>query len=93
MSEGPALKIADFAVAPPRMTTSAAPLLATPAPHAGKLPGLDSLSGMTLDAIERLVIDNAIEAAGGSLPAAARSLGISPSTLYRKRERWADVAA
>jgi two-component system repressor protein LuxO len=28
---------------------------------------------------------------GGSLPTAARSLGVSPSTLYRKRERWAET--
>ena len=47
---------------------------------------------MTLDAIERLVIDHAIDRAGGSLPLAARQLGLSPSTLYRKRERWAGTA-
>jgi transcriptional regulator of acetoin/glycerol metabolism len=34
-----------------------------------------------------------IDSNSGSLPAAARSLGISPSTLYRKRERWSDLAA
>jgi two-component system, repressor protein LuxO len=48
-----------------------------------------ALAGMTLDQIERIAIETAIEAAGGSLPSAARSLGVSPSTLYRKRERWA----
>ncbi|WP_169943358.1 sigma-54-dependent transcriptional regulator [Sphingomonas lacunae] len=46
------------------------------------------LRGMTLDDIERLVVETAITDAGGSLPAAARALGVSPSTLYRKRERW-----
>ncbi|WP_408589804.1 sigma-54-dependent transcriptional regulator [Novosphingobium sp.] len=48
-----------------------------------------ALRGMTLDEIERLVIARAIADADGSLPAAARMLGVSASTLYRKRERWA----
>jgi len=48
---------------------------------------LGDLSGLTLDQIERLVIEQAIERAKGNLPA-ARSLGVSPSTLYRKRDRW-----
>jgi two-component system repressor protein LuxO len=47
-----------------------------------------ALRGLTLDAIERIAVDDAIRVAGGSLPAAARLLGLSPSTLYRKRERW-----
>lgn len=46
------------------------------------------IEGMTLDRIERIVVDQAIRNAGGSLPGAARALGLSPSTLYRKRERW-----
>lgn len=48
------------------------------------------LRGMTLDEIERIAVEAAIAEAGGSLPAAARALGVSPSTLYRKRERWID---
>lgn len=47
--------------------------------------------GMTLDEIERLVIAQAIEDAAGSLPTAAKMLGVSASTLYRKRERWASA--
>ena len=47
--------------------------------------------GLTLDQIERLAVDGAIAAAQGSLPAAARILGVSPSTLYRKRERWEEA--
>ena len=46
------------------------------------------LDGLTLDEIERIAIECAVEREKGSLPAAARSLGVSPSTLYRKRERW-----
>jgi two-component system, repressor protein LuxO len=46
------------------------------------------VSHLTLEEIERIAIDQAISIANGSLPIAARNLGISPSTLYRKRERW-----
>lgn len=46
------------------------------------------VEGLTLDEIERIVVEHAIVRASGSLPAAARALGLSPSTLYRKRERW-----
>jgi two-component system, repressor protein LuxO len=49
---------------------------------------INCLNGLTLDEIERIAIDSAVDRAGGSLPAAARSLGVSPSTLYRKREKW-----
>lgn len=48
---------------------------------------------LTLDEIERQAIDRAIARANGSLSIAARNLGISPSTLYRKRERWVASSA
>jgi two-component system repressor protein LuxO len=38
--------------------------------------------------IERDIIEGAVAACGGSVPKAARVLGISPSTLYRKRDSW-----
>lgn len=47
-----------------------------------------ALKGLTLVQIERIVIENAIDLSGGSVPAAARVLDVSPSTIYRKRERW-----
>lgn len=50
------------------------------------------LKGLTLDELERIAIEAAIEDAGGSLSAAAKALGVSPSTLYRKRERWMAAA-
>jgi two-component system, repressor protein LuxO len=50
-------------------------------------------SHLTLEEIERMAIDRAISIANGSLPVAARNLGISPSTLYRKRERWISLRA
>lgn len=49
---------------------------------------VNALKGLTLDEIERIAIEAAIDTAGGSMPAAARALGVSPSTIYRKRERW-----
>ena len=56
--------------------------------------GVDRIP-LTLDEIERTAVNQAIAFANGSLPIAARNLGISPSTLYRKRERWvaSDVAS
>ena len=62
-----------------------------PLPSQGLEAGLtlaQMMRGMTLDEIERIAVEAAIVEAGGSLPAAARALGVSPSTLYRKRERW-----
>ncbi len=50
----------------------------------------DAFVGMSLAEVERLVIEATIRACGGSLPKAARVLGVSPSTLYRKRAGWAD---
>ena len=50
----------------------------------------EALVGMSLAEIERLVIEATIRACGDSLPKAARVLGVSPSTLYRKRAGWTD---
>ncbi len=38
--------------------------------------------------LEREAIEEAIAACGGSVPRAARQLGVAPSTLYRKRSAW-----
>lgn len=46
------------------------------------------LLGRSLAEVERIVIEETIRAQKGSLPKAARVLGVSPSTLYRKREGW-----
>jgi len=50
----------------------------------------DAFVGRPLAEVERLVIEATIRACGGSLPKAARVLGVSPSTLYRKRAGWTD---
>lgn len=47
-----------------------------------------SLVGLSLAEIERLVIEATIDAEAGSLPRAAKRLGLAPSTLYRKRQGW-----
>jgi len=54
------------------------------AAHDGQI----DLHGKTLAEVERLAIEIAIARNGGSIPKAARELGVSPSTIYRKREGW-----
>ena len=44
--------------------------------------------GRELWRIERDVIEGTVAACGGSVPKAAKMLGVSPSSLYRKRESW-----
>lgn len=50
-----------------------------------------SLSELTLDAVERWAIQAAMARCNANVPAAARHLAISPSTLYRKLERWSEA--
>ncbi len=50
-------------------------------------------TGRLLWQIERDVIEAAISGFAGSIPKAADALGISPSTIYRKRETWAGKSA
>jgi two-component system repressor protein LuxO len=52
-----------------------------------------STSSGDLRHLEREAIENAIASCGGSIPKAAKRLGISPSTIYRKRETWLEAAA
>lgn len=40
--------------------------------------------------VEREVIERAIEHCQGNIPKAAAALEVSASTIYRKRERWAN---
>jgi two-component system repressor protein LuxO len=39
---------------------------------------------------ERLIIETALTAFGGSISRAAAALEISPSTIYRKRQEWTE---
>jgi two-component system repressor protein LuxO len=40
--------------------------------------------------VEKQAIEDAIERCGGSIPRAADALGVSPSTIYRKKQYWED---
>lgn len=60
-------------------------VMRAPAPQNHTLQGL---IGRSLAEIERLVIEETIRHQNGSVPKAAAVLGVSPSTLYRKRETW-----
>ena len=92
MNPGPVLNVTAFSRALPSATPGAASLIGNPgADMAPSLLG-EALAGMTLDAIERWAIEAAIARAGGNMRKAAQSLGLSPSTLYRKRERWTDAS-
>lgn len=51
--------------------------------------GVQSLIGASLAEVEREFIEATIAANQGSVPRAAAVLGVSPSTIYRKRESWA----
>jgi len=41
---------------------------------------------------EQRIIEDAIESYGGNIAMAAAALELSPSTIYRKRQAWADMA-
>lgn len=97
MNPGPTLTLAPL-LAPEAGATSSRTAPAHRAPvgappligEAGRADGDPeaAFDGMTLAQIERRVIERAISRHRGSVPGAARSLAVSPSTLYRKLERW-----
>jgi DNA-binding NtrC family response regulator len=57
-----------------------------PPQHRGTAPGETSpnIAGMTLEAMERFLIADALRRQNGNRTAAARQLGVNPSTLFRK---------
>ncbi|MFU8838394.1 MAG: sigma-54-dependent transcriptional regulator [Thiohalomonadaceae bacterium] len=56
----------------------------------GQQPPLAHSGIRPLEEVERAYIEEAIALCGGSVIEAARQLGVSDSTLYRKRARWQD---
>jgi PAS domain S-box-containing protein len=52
--------------------------------RAGVPAAMESLDGMNLRAMERLLISDTLRRCGGNRQRTARALGIDPSTLYRK---------
>ncbi|MBB5515053.1 DNA-binding NtrC family response regulator [Rubricella aquisinus] len=49
---------------------------------------VEALVGQSLADVERKFVEATITACDGSIPRAAAMLGVSPSTIYRKREAW-----
>lgn len=94
MNSGPSYPLMFQAAAPDRYGDSQISAAQPPSPMAPPLPAASSmldLTGLSLDDVERIAIQRAIDGAGGNLPLAAARLGVSPSTLYRKRERWQET--
>jgi two-component system, repressor protein LuxO len=92
MNSGPSYPLLLQTSAPERygdsQTRAAPPSPASPPPLPAQSSAMLDLTGLSLDDVERIVILRAIDGANGNLPLAAARLGVSPSTLYRKRERW-----
>jgi two-component system repressor protein LuxO len=40
---------------------------------------------------EQRIIEEAIQSFGGNIALAAQALELSPSTIYRKRQAWAEM--
>jgi two-component system repressor protein LuxO len=74
----------------PGAAPAAAPELPVPAAAVAASAATDGWvpEGLDLAAIERIVIETTIARCRGNVPEAARRLGVSPSTLYRKRAGW-----
>ena len=68
------------------------PLAADPQHVTGMLPSIGKAGGSEtirpLADVEREAIEAAIALCDGNIPRAAAALGVSPSTLYRKRQSW-----
>ncbi|WP_434288414.1 sigma-54-dependent transcriptional regulator [Celeribacter sp. SCSIO 80788] len=86
LHDGPVVEIADL---PPYLRNPHTPEDGSQSPTPTFTPArLNPFDGQTLAEIERRAIEHAIQKEGGSIPAAARALGVSPSTLYRKLDGW-----
>ena len=87
----PELATAIMAIAPQPGPAEPARAMANAAPSFSALPsGADAIAPLAV--AERAYIENAIALCGGNLQLAARRLGISPSTIYRKKEGWGSEA-
>jgi len=87
-------RVANLASSADRQTPDAnlvsAPSVSEVMPAAQTTSDAADFSGMSLEEIERMAIQQAIARSGGNIVQAARSLSVSPSTIYRKLERWSD---
>ena len=69
-----------------RLAVLAAALAASAPPSVGVT--TDPAAIRPLAVVEREAIESALIACGGNIPRAAAALGVSPSTLYRKKQAW-----
>jgi two-component system repressor protein LuxO len=51
--------------------------------------GADAIRPLWL--VEKEAIEDAIDRCDGSIPRAAEALGVSPSTIYRKKQSWEEI--
>jgi len=87
----PELETSITAVAAPPGVLAPALAMGSAAPALAALPAAaDAIEPLAV--AERAYIENAIALCGGNLQLAARRLGISPSTIYRKKEGWGGEA-
>jgi two-component system repressor protein LuxO len=77
---------------PPRAAARAGPAHPASPPLDSFVPIAAEQDIIPLADAERNYIERSIEVCSGNLQLAARRLGISPSTIYRKREAWAKSA-
>ncbi|UTW45922.1 sigma-54-dependent Fis family transcriptional regulator [bacterium SCSIO 12696] len=73
--------------------TSATPTAAAPSEPAKSQPAAgpnDDSDIVPLADVERAAIEDAIRQCDGNIPKAAAMLGVSPSTIYRKKQSWSD---
>jgi DNA-binding NtrC family response regulator len=73
---------------PPQLRLAAGTMPRAPAP-ARPAPALAPAAIRPLADCEREIIEAAIEACAGNMTEAAKRLGISSKTIYRKRQEWA----
>jgi two-component system repressor protein LuxO len=76
------------AMLPPRVLSRGYPAPAAAPEQPARAPQAAGRSIRPLAEIEREAIEHAITACGGNIAQAAAALGISPSTIYRKRAAW-----
>jgi len=69
-----------------RLAVLGAALAASVPPSAGVT--TDPAVIRPLAVVEREAIESALTVCGGNVPRAAAALGVSPSTLYRKKQAW-----
>lgn len=77
------------------ITRRGAPAEAVPAPaeYRPPAPSIPAMRDLVLPMWrqEQRIIENAIQSFAGNVSLAAAALELSPSTIYRKRQAWADI--